>query len=467
MCTQILSIKDYMKYTNTTFRLSFIAVLLGVAGALSAQNLLNSPLSRFGIGELASPYNHSLYNMGGISAGYYDIYKMNLENPASLAYLNSTSFQAGVHARKNWIDDGSNKSDYWTGNLDYLSLGFPIFNPINSALDRKERQFHWGMAIGLKPFSKVGYGIQTIDSIPEIGNVKSDFVGKGGTNLLSFHNGFRYKNFAAGVTAGALFGQLEYTRTTEFLDLLNSNDNKFEDDIQINAFYLNLGVQYHYTLNKDAMEKDQNIPARVLSLGVSYRPQLNITTDYQRFYRSINEITGSDASGRAVDTLQYDESPVIGDGTLPQSISAGLYYTDNKNWAGGLQYRLESWSDFEMDAISNEKLKDLGDQYSMSLGVRYRPDQGVFNNFLRRLYYKGGIRVGQSMFKSNGESLKEFGAQLGVSMPFFFQRQISFVDLGVEYGSRGLSTNLEERYIQLSVGFTLNDNSWFIKRKFN
>ena len=41
------------------------------------------------------------------------------------------------------------------------------------------------------------------------------------------------------------------------------------------------------------------------------------------------------------------------------------------------------------------------------------------------------------------------------------------MNLSFELGQMGVADVLQERYVKLTVGFTLNDNSWFFKRKFN
>ena len=53
---------------------------------------------------------------------------------------------------------------------------------------------------------------------------------------------------------------------------------------------------------------------------------------------------------------------------------------------------------------------------------------------------------------------------LPITLP---RQQVSFVNLGFEFGQNGGNTTLTETYGRVTLGFTLNDNSWFYKRKFN
>jgi hypothetical protein len=46
------------------------------------------------------------------------------------------------------------------------------------------------------------------------------------------------------------------------------------------------------------------------------------------------------------------------------------------------------------------------------------------------------------------------------------RQQTSFVNLALEIGRIGADSPIEETYFRLSAGFTLNDNTWFYKRRF-
>ena len=64
--------------------------------------------------------------------------------------------------------------------------------------------------------------------------------------------------------------------------------------------------------------------------------------------------------------------------------------------------------------------------------------------------------------------LTEYGLSFGLGFPIIMPRQqTSFINLAVEAGRFGLSEGLQETFVKMTIGFTLNDNSWFFKRKFN
>jgi len=63
--------------------------------------------------------------------------------------------------------------------------------------------------------------------------------------------------------------------------------------------------------------------------------------------------------------------------------------------------------------------------------------------------------------------MKKYGVTFGLGFPIILPRQqTSFVNLGVEVGQNAIKNSLEQTYCKISIGFTLNDNGWFYKRRY-
>ena len=149
-------------------------------GFAIGQPIDNSPLSRIGIGELQDLYFVSSYAQGGLGAAYRHLHQVNLQNPASLGYLEATAFEAGLFAKRSTLKRDPFSSTVWSGDLDYLSLSFPILNPINELLERRERIFSWGVNVSITPYSRVGYSITSDEEFDTLGVVTRSFEGSGG-----------------------------------------------------------------------------------------------------------------------------------------------------------------------------------------------------------------------------------------------------------------------------------------------
>ena len=78
----------------------FTLIFLCFCGSLLAQNQINSPYSRFGIGDLQSNILSEYAAMGGSSIGSYNPNIVNPYNPASYSAFraNSFIFSTGVYS---------------------------------------------------------------------------------------------------------------------------------------------------------------------------------------------------------------------------------------------------------------------------------------------------------------------------------------------------------------------------------
>ena len=223
----------------------FIGLVISVSAF--AQPKVNSPYSRFGLGDILDQ-RFAVLQTTGFTNAYHDFYHLNLHNPASLGHLTATSFEVGLYLQQSNWQTSVDENTSWSGNLSYLALGFPMNNPINQVLDREIKQFNWGMAFNLQPYTIVGYDVETEGDITNIGSTTTRFRGTGGTYRLQWANGFKYKQFSAGLNLGYIFGSIENNRTVIFNDLESSYENRLTDDFNVSGFVWNVGAMYDLSL---------------------------------------------------------------------------------------------------------------------------------------------------------------------------------------------------------------------------
>ena len=138
-----------------------------------AQPKNNSPFSRFGLGDFLNQNFVNLRATPGLTHAYNDAYHLNLENPASLGFMQLAAFDFGLYARNsNWEttdQSGETLSNRnWSGNLSHLALGFTLNNPVNDLLEREVRNFSWGMSFALVPYTLVGFTVQTTGEVNDL-----------------------------------------------------------------------------------------------------------------------------------------------------------------------------------------------------------------------------------------------------------------------------------------------------------
>jgi hypothetical protein len=432
----------------------FVAVLNLLATAVVfAQPKDNAPYSRLGLGEPAG-LGLSATGFGGLSAAYADPLHINLLNPASYGQMRVATFEAGLFAEQSVIKSNDQKTNVWTGNLSHLSLALPMRNPLNDLLAKKKRDFFWGMNLALLPVSSVGYDIETTEIHPEVDTTVNAFQGTGGVNKFLWGNGFTYKNFSFGFNLGYLFGQLEGDRKVTFRNLEAAYGDKFEDDITIRGFRWNLGAQYRFDLDKKATEGFYQ--GKSLIVGVYGNTATGFSTQ-----STVNRIRENFVYSPVQSDTIYSEKDVKGDGKLPAEWTAGLVYQKTDKWRIGIEYGVANWSNYENDA----KPETLFDSRRIAVGAEFIPNATSYNNYLQRIRYRAGFyhRTDPRL-----EDLNQYALTFGLGLPVILPRQqTSFVNLAFEIGRYDTSGAIEETFVKMSLGFTLNDSSWFFKRKFN
>ncbi len=440
-----------------------LAVLCLAASTVLAQNAtitpkVNSPFSRYGIGDLVDQFYAAPGGMGGPSAAFNDPYHLNILNPASLAQLEATAFELGIFAQYSKLKSDEAAEDIWSGNLNYMALGFPLINPINKVLDRRRSPWKAGMAFALQPYSIVGYNIESTQVKEGLGPTTNFLKGTGGTYRLSWNNGVAYKGFSAGFTFGYLFGQLTNSRRVEFDSVELAFTTEFLDEVSINGFYWRGGLQYTHTF-KETNAKGETAPSgRRLTVGVHGNSPDNFNTNTTRFAERYN------FSFNTRDTI-FNESEVKQSGTLPSEFTAGLMYEQRNEWRLGLEYGIQNWSEYVNEAKPDSSLSDT---WRIQLGGEWTPNHLSYNNYFERVRYRLGFFYGLDPRSFEGEQLQEYGISAGFGFPIILSRQrTSFVNLALEAGRFGQAGILRENYFRMTLGFTLNDNTWFFKRKFN
>lgn len=430
---------------------------------LFAQPKGNSPYSRLGLGDLVSPLSATQLSMGGLTAAYHDAYHTNIINPASYGYLRSTSFQLGVNARYGALTSNNNEElGVWNGNLAYMYLGFPMRNPLNEVLDKIDHDLFWSMGFSLTPYTLVGYNIETQANIENVEDVSFSFEGEGGTYKLLWGNSVRYKRLSVGVNLGYIFGQLINDRDIVFLDLESAYEDILEDEIRINGFIWNLGAQYDYVFKKKN-DNGKLIPTdKVISLGVYGNNSTKFRTNSSQFYRRFNQDYSSFTTS-AVDTL-INTSDVRGEGVLPSEIGFGITFKKAYHYQIGIDYKAAGWGSYENSA----KPEDLLNTFKVSIGGEYIPDFDSYNSYLKKVRYRAGAFFGTDPRSDVNEQLTDMGITFGFGLPIILKQQASFVNIAFEIGKFGSDVStLSENYFKTTVGFTLNNNQWFYKRKFN
>ena len=416
----------------------------------------NSPFGQFGLGEFISNDMSSTHGMGGLRAVYHDFFEANLDNPASLGFLQYTSLQFGIGAKRSAYNVKGDKQTIWNGNANHVSLNIPIINPLNQALERKETDFAWAMSFSARPFAQAGYNIHVEEAIDSLGEVRREYTGSGGLYNLNWGNGFKYKNLAAGINLGYLRGQQEFAEQTYFLDLGNAYDNFFQSNSAYKGFQYRGGLIYEHPLDLKAARAEDDNPSRLLSVGAFYAGQTNFNTNSDLSLLSVNSLTGD------IDTAFFAED-APGKGILPSTFGFGLMYHHSGDFRVGINYESSPWSKYQNDVNA----ANMQDAWRLGFGGAWIPDAESITSYWKRVEYRAGFYTLKDPRVIDGHQVSTSAFTFGASMPFILQRAISWLQISFDVGRRTAGSDLTDNFVRGNVSFIFNDNAWFIKGKYD
>lgn len=444
----------------------FFALLLVSSQTLFGQvfnevPLDNSPLSHIGLGDFV-PQNMAAANgFGGLSAAFNDPYNLNVINPAASSSLKSTSYEVGIYGKYGTVKDTKTSLQSWSGNINYLALGFPLRNQINELLDKRQQsKMRHGMHLALMPYTTVGYLISSTQRNATDTTLLT-YQGKGGTYKMMWGNSVGYKGFSAGVNIGFFFGTNRYERSVNFLTLKDEYENDIKAAATYRGFVWNLGVQYTYEFMKKVGKKDEK-SGKKLHFGLYGNPATKFAAESNQVVRRINY--SYFGSGNYIDTLSGDSKNAIeGTGKLPAELGLGLIYEKENKLRVGINYSTVRWSTYK-NTLDDDKLSNA---YTVSAGLEYTPEYNSYNKYTRRIRYRVGAHLGTDPRSVAGEQVTNNGINFGFGFPLVMPRQqVSFLNITFDVGKIG-TPKLSDNYAKVTLGFTLNDNSWFYKRRYN
>ena len=424
-----------------------LRVLIGVAvlclaHAAQAQNIANTPYSRYGLGEL----NHNLGNVRnagmagvGISAG--NSYQANTANPALLYYNSITVFDMSIAGQAKTIKSSSQKQTDGNANLYNLTLAVPVSK-------------RWSSAIGLRPYSVVNYEARATSTLESNSRatVQQQYSGEGGLSEVFFAHGVKIADgLTIGGSASYLFGAITKESASvvqdDSLSAIGNEKVVYNERVRYDNFLFRAGANYRRKVTDKFY----------LSAGAVY----SFDTDLEAKRRSSYE--RRTLSDNLIDNNIMPDS-TEGSVNLPSSLRAGIAVDNGRNLTVAADFYTQKLSVYRNINGSSE----LSDSYRVAVGAEYTPNANSIDNFLERVTYRAGLYYGDTPYTSRGETIKDKGVTAGFTMPLGRGTIYDLYQLNgaIGYGSRGTTDNglIQENYFQFSVGFTVNSR-WFIKRR--
>ena len=422
----------------------FIALTWIVVGYSQINN--TSPYSYFGIGDSNQQTTVASNSMGGVNIALNAAHELNFSNPAALSALQLTTFSIAGRSKFLFIDDGIiNQSASYTS-LASLALGVPVGKK-------------GGLMVGLQPTTNVGYDIkeELFDTDEELIEINS-FDGNGGINR--FYGSFGYnivKGLSVGVEGEYLFGNISNNIHNQRKDVVFGTKHELLSNLT--GTNIKFGTQYHKELKNDIN----------VSVGVALKLKNAIKATSEEYMYSYTAINGVEYQK---DTLVSNQNSQ-GEITRPTTIATGIGLGKSNKWKIGFDFESQDALDFDQTIYHNNNKIKYSAKSRYSLGGYWIPKANSITSYWHRVIYRAGIKYENTGLSVNGISnsgeftpINDFGISFGLGFPI--GNQLSQVNLGLEYGNRGSTTNglIKENYFNLRISLNLTDK-WFHKRKIN
>lgn len=425
-----------------------IAALVLAPPAAAQSNGNGSIYSRYGLGSLETFSSSQSAALGG---GGYALRSLNytaMGNPALWSDQVFTRLSAGGNYQQiRATGEQGETSRLSSGSVEAVHFNFPLY----------EREL--GVGVSFQPYSITNY--QVVRSVPDpsedLPAYDVNYQGAGG--LYSVRGGLGYKVseiLRVGASVDVIFGIVESQRRTEFTSSSATLRNTVVSDAtRLSGVTGTLGAHLSFA---DVFAADD-----AFSLGGAV--VLPTTLDGRRV-RTLDE-------DLARDTL----SNVQGETSLPWRARLGLAYQPNEQWSIVLDGEFEPWSTFTTtfdEASSPGQFGrqfpvggegSLTDRWRLSAGAELVPGgSGGLAGFFARTGYRLGVYTEQLYVQPAGNSVQEYAATGGLSLPTSIPG--TRIDLNLKAGVREATGGSFVRDVFYGVSVHVNfGERWFQKRK--
>ena len=433
-----------------------------------------SPYSMYGPGELMTPGTTQMRAMGGIGIGLRAIGQVNTLNPAATSITPRKSFLFdvgvdGTHFRNNQPKYNSAgerispaKTVYNSANIHSIALAFPLARNL-------------GTSLSISPYSSVGYKVNTTEQSEDIwGNIGRGmygFEGDGDITEVKLSVGWApWQKFSIGIAAKYYWGSIARRYKAAITDNIvgtgTYNSTVGTDNFIVSNFKFQAGLQWNIILTE----------TRIFTLGATYDLGGNLNPKFSSYVHTDNTIT----SLSKLPVRDQMNSLAL---RVPHQVGVGLFFRD-RSIAWGADYVYAAWGNNNESYNENSNPKNVAvtytDTHTIKLGFEYTPRVTDVRNYLNRISYRVGARLGNYYQAFGGQRINQLAITAGFGLPVKIWGASS-VNIGFEYGRMSAPNTISidnqkiglvtQNYYKLSVGFSLfsvdTSDYWFVRQKFD
>lgn len=387
-----------------------------VSVAATAQNTMtSSPYSMFGIGDISTGIYGQNVGMGNTSYGLRKSNFMNLDNPAGLTAIDSGRMfiETSLFLKNEYYRSGGTSNTSLTGNMSAFSIGGRIVP-------------RWYMAVGLTPYSSVGYYFNSKQPLEGTTNsyYVSTFEGEGGLYRIYTTQAFALTpNLSFGTNLSFIIGNMSQSESQSSMSVTQ--------DMNTHTFYADFGLQYNRRLRKNM--------ALTWGAVYGYKQPLNINN-------TLTIISSLSTTERTKKTIKQNIPAYVGTGGA----------LDYKNCTYALDYTYRKYSSLKADG-SSVRFKDT---HEVRLGACYDPQGRSSESLLKRMAYKGGFTFSNSYMSISGKTGYQIRGTAGLEFPVYSGK----INMSFFYDRTNLEQNVFRRDLTgIVLTYTISELFYKVK----
>ena len=398
-------------------------VCLCISVCVSAQTGMSSPYSRYAFGILHDNAPVAYRAMGGVSIGMRSNRAINPNQPASYTACDSLTFMFDAAARINYTryEDATGVRNKADGNLDYVSLQFPIWKR------------HLAFSAGLLPYSSCGYSLVLNDVIQSSSySYTTTYNGEGGiSEVYAGLSGNILNWLAVGVNVYYMFGDIENARSLDFTSSAINNMIR-GSYISISTVRLRYGVQLFHQFENHSF-----------TIGGILEHAMPAKGTYMELSNTYSDTISAYKEGMH----------------LPWIYGIGGSYTWKSRLTIGIDFERQLWG--RTTFMANEPAYEvkLSNSNRLALGIEYRHNP-YGTNYAQRMWWRVGASYRDSYISVM--PMRDWRVSMGLGFPL--RNAGTSFNVAIEYVRRGSKNTLIENGLQVTINAAIRE-MWFFKRK--
>ena len=342
-----------------------------------------------------------------------------------------------------------------------------------------------GFAFGIRPLSRINYSIGTNSTVNfnnHTDSLQNVYQGNGGLNqgFVGFGKKFGKDTsrftLSLGANTGMNFGSSNISTTANIIsDTFQYNASNSAVNTDFWGVFLNIGLQTDIKIAQSQNPVTKMTSTYKLRLGGDYTFSQKLHANQS----SLDETFYTNSSGAMVpyDTVK-NVNNILGNVQIPSSYTAGLSLIKMVSvgngafsaykWMIGAEYDGSKWADYRFYGVPDRTTNN----WTGRVGLQYVPDPLYGKTMWSRTTYKLGFNTGKDYIDADGNGLKEsgvtFGAGFNIKVRRSYDQEFTLLNTAFEIGKRGTGVNnITENYFKFSLGLSLSDRLWFVKRKYD